>query len=220
MKIDNLGPEFKRAFSNFRRGLSTQFSGGERARFVAFCHEVEGMVECLLRKYHPDGHGRAKSRQHHLIRIYPMVVSEIGLIHKKMLLLMRVNAPRRCIQIARDVPSSVFEEVRFLLTTNSYRTVECSTRSTITLTITSKEKVVVLFNFWGMEEGHDRKDLLRKSDRKGNKMNVVVDEMRPFTVSMEKHPTGGRWMLLTSTSQRCIFVTVDLLFLLKYLIER
>ncbi|XP_064653097.1 uncharacterized protein LOC135503452 [Lineus longissimus] len=136
-------------------------------------------------------------------QVYPMVLSEIGLIYKKMMFLMRLNAPRRRMQIARDVPSSVFEEVRLLMTTNSYRTQETSTRTTTTLTITSREKIEVMFNFWGRDEGLNRRDLLRKSDKKGNKMNVVVDERHPFTLRYNQ------------TSKR-LFVTADYEVFNKY----
>ncbi|XP_064638308.1 uncharacterized protein LOC135494324 [Lineus longissimus] len=126
---------------------------------------------------------------------YPMVVEEIRLIHKQILCMMRSNGPRKSLRIARDVPNCVFDQIRGLMTTNSFRTTVRETRTTSTLAITSAEKVVILFNFWGREEGLERNGLLRKTDQQGNKMSILVNESHPFTL---KYHSNTKRLSLTS----------------------
>ncbi|XP_064648764.1 uncharacterized protein LOC135500974 [Lineus longissimus] len=194
--MENLDSHIKGALSNFRRGFRAELlTAEEREIFRAFCHELDGVAGCVAQKYSPDVYGRAEARKHQLVQSYPMVVDEIRLIHKQILRMMRSNGQRKSLRIARDVPSCVFDQIRGLMTTNSFRTTVRETRTTSTLAITSAEKVVILFNFWGREEGLERNSLLRKTDRQGNKMSILVNESYPFTL---KYHSNTKRLFLTS----------------------
>ncbi|XP_064653008.1 uncharacterized protein LOC135503379 [Lineus longissimus] len=184
--MENLKEEVTGAFSNFRRKFQWKIVDAEEmSRFVAFSHELDGVLACLTAKY-AQSVGRAESRRHQLVQIYPAVIKEIGLVHKQLLRLMRANAPRRNVRIFRDMPTEVFEEVRALVSTNDYKTTIKVTRATTTIAITSWEKVLVLFNFWAMETNPatPRNSLLRKVDGEGNSMMVVVNDTHPLTLTM------------------------------------
>ena len=139
-------------------------------------------------RYNPDLAGWQR-QQLKLIPIQPLVIKELqkwNHLIKRAMKAMSFNG--YYIDIYRDVPHAVFDEIVNITTSNMHCTTITETRAVVTISITSMDKLLMILNRMNTPKFIMSRSLfLQKSLGARGCCKVVCHEQRPFHISYRKN---------------------------------